>query len=88
LAADYGVGYGEARYSVYGASASDDGVMWQARVGLTYPINPTTSADFGFRYLDTPQFRLSGGGAALKAHTGLEILSVGAIASERSRRTT
>jgi opacity protein-like surface antigen len=72
-----GVGYGEARYTILGVSDGATGVMWQARAGLSYPVNPTTSLDLGYRYLDTPQYKFTGTGTALKAHTALDILSAG-----------
>ncbi|QUD88165.1 outer membrane protein [Phenylobacterium montanum] len=75
--AGLGVGYGQARYSLLGGSSSSDGVMWQARAGVSYPVNPKTSLDFGYRYLGTPQFKITGSGLALKAQTDLHILSVG-----------
>jgi len=81
-----GVGYGGVSYRVFGLSSSDNGAIWQIKTGVTYAISQTISLDLGYRYLDTPQFKLSGsvdtGSASysgtIKAHTDLHVVSLGA----------
>jgi opacity protein-like surface antigen len=80
-----GVGYGEVHYRLYSTDDSKQGLLWQLRAGVSYPLSSNSSVDFGYRFLNTPQYSRSGVAdlngtsysVTLKAHTELHVLSVG-----------
>lgn len=80
--AGVGVGYGAARYQMVGASETQGNFLWQVKAGVTYPVTKEVTLDFGYRYMETPDFKSTGSAdgisATLKAQTNLHILSVGA----------
>ncbi len=72
-----GLGYGGVRYNLSGGGATDNGMMWQLRAGVSYPMTSKVSLDLGYRYLDTPRFKDAIDTAYIKVHTGLHALSAG-----------
>lgn len=80
-----GVGYGGVTYDLYGASFDDNGLMWQAKAGLSYPVSRKVSLDLGYRYLSASPYNLSGsfdlGGTTysgnLDVHTKLHVVTAG-----------
>ncbi len=72
-----GLGYGGVRYDLYGSGVTDNGMMWQLRAGVSYPMTSKVSLDLGYRYLDTPRLKDATDIGYLKVHTGLHALSAG-----------
>ncbi|HET9160477.1 MAG TPA: outer membrane beta-barrel protein [Caulobacteraceae bacterium] len=81
-----GVGWGKSTYKAVGETQSDNGLVWQARAGLALPMSDKVTWDFGYRYLEAPEFKKtygfddgSGGQEflAVQAKTKQHILSAG-----------
>jgi opacity protein-like surface antigen len=81
-----GVGVGKTNYKVLAESDDDTGFIWQLRAGVSFPVNPSTSWDLGYRYIEAPEFNKTytfddGAGGTeittLKAQTGRHVLQVG-----------
>lgn len=54
-----GVGYGSTSLEVDGDSMHDQGVAWQVKAGVSYPVNDTLTLDFGYRYVDMASWEQS-----------------------------
>ena len=52
-----GAGYGNTRYDVFGESASNGGLLWQALAGLNYPMSNNWSLGLQYRYIDSPDVK-------------------------------
>jgi opacity protein-like surface antigen len=80
-----GVGYGNAQYRIRDSDDNQGGFIWQVRAGLSYPLGPDQSVDFGYRWLEEPQFNKTfladtGSGpvpVTIKAQTKMNVLYVG-----------
>jgi opacity protein-like surface antigen len=60
-----GIGYGVVRYSSSGYSTDDSGFMWQARAGVSGDLGRNMRWDIGYRYLQSPEYKLSGSATVL-----------------------
>lgn len=76
-----GVGFGQAKYELLGASGDKTGAMWQVMAGLSYPVSEQTSWDVGYRYVGVPDFDESAtsGGITdkVKVESRVHVLSIG-----------
>lgn len=78
-----GVGYGKIEYSLdipsedLSGKADDAGVMWQLKAGVTYDVSPSTTLDFGYRYLVSPKGKDSDEDLAISVKTDAHVLTAG-----------
>jgi opacity protein-like surface antigen len=81
-----GVGWGKSTYKLLGETQSDNGMVWQVRLGAAVPVSERGSWDFGYRYFEAPQSKKvygfddgAGGQEVLSLHakTKQHVLSVG-----------
>lgn len=77
-----GGGYGRARYEALGVTLDNDGFMWQARAGLSYPVASKVFLDLGYRYLNEPEYHVdnvpfNGINYSLHATTHLHVVTAG-----------
>jgi opacity protein-like surface antigen len=54
-----GVGYGSTTLEADGDSMHDQGVVWQAKAGVSFPLNDALTLDVGYRYIDMASWETS-----------------------------
>jgi opacity protein-like surface antigen len=77
-----GGGYGRARYEALGLTLNKDGLMWQARAGVSYPVYRKVWLELGYRYLNEPELHfdnipVNGTNYSLHATTRLHTVTAG-----------
>jgi opacity protein-like surface antigen len=78
-----GLGYGQTKYELLGASDEANGLMWQIIAGLSYPVSEKLSWALNYRYLRGPKLNYDDipVGAAtydVDLKTSAHVVSVGA----------
>jgi opacity protein-like surface antigen len=58
-----GVGFGSTSLEVDGDSVHDEGMAWQVKAGVSYPVNDTLTLDVGYRYMNMASWEQSIGDA-------------------------
>lgn len=73
-----GVGWGSSEYEFAGESDSDDGLAFQIKAGMTFPMSDTVTWDLGYRYLTLPSYRYSEAGDSLDVDGTAHVVTLGA----------
>jgi opacity protein-like surface antigen len=81
-----GLGYGQVQYDVFNGTGASDGLMWQLKAGLAFPVSERFTWDVGYRFVRMQQYSTTSdvniGGQnyieTFKSATQLLMLSAGA----------
>lgn len=72
-----GVGMGKTVVEIDHDDTGDNGLAWQAKVGVGYKASDKVTVDVGYRYIQLPKWEKSYEGANLEAKSHLNALTAG-----------